>query len=79
MTTLTGIKDGMYLAQFLGKKIAIQDERNPNKYYLYPELVSIHSAKYVTVRDMNNQIESFSWSRCENPYIILQDKEIEIR
>ena len=52
MTTLTGIRDAQYLAQFLGGKIAIRiGPTDPIKatysYWVYPSLESIHANKVV--------------------------------
>jgi hypothetical protein len=79
MTTLNGIHDAQYLAQFLGKKIAVRDAHNPNKYAIYPTLYGIFSSGRVLVRDSQNHNRLFNWDRCESPYVILQNKEIEIK
>lgn len=78
MTTLTGIKDAQYLAQFLGKKIAIRTD-DPNVYELYPVLSAIFAGEVVMVVDSNGDTHHFSWDQCQNPYIILMDKEIVIK
>lgn len=80
MSTLNGIHDAQYLAQFLGKRIAIRDAQNPNKYYLYPKLFAIFCNSLVRVEDSKNEQFTFEWEQCESPYIILNtDVEVEIK
>lgn len=81
MTILTGIKDGEYLAQFLGKKIAIRvGPKEPRPitfmFWIYPSLESIHANEMVVVKDSSGRLLSYKWSECENPYIILTDPQI---
>jgi hypothetical protein len=71
MTTLTGIKDAQYLAQFLGRKIAVKTTR-PDVYELYPMLYSIHANRTVTLRDKEEKEYTVSWDELENPYILIQ-------
>lgn len=82
MTTLTGIHDAEYLAQFLGKKIAIRvGPKEPVKttycYWLYPELWDIFANGSVVVRDSEGRLFGYKWEECENPYILLQE-DVEI-
>jgi len=79
MTTLNGIHDAQYLAQFIGKKIAVRDAHNPNKYAIYPKLYAIYSDGLAHVMDKDGHILIYSWDYLESPYVILQDKEIEIK
>lgn len=80
MTTLTGIKNAEYLARFLGKKIAVQDEKNKKKYYLYPKLYSITCRGDVLIEDKEGIMHTFRWERCENPYVVVQpDIEVIIK
>jgi len=79
MTTLNGVRDAEYLAQFLGKKIAVRDAQNPNRYFLYPELVSIHSNKLAHVKTRDGIELIFSWDYLENPYIVLTDAEVIVK
>lgn len=78
MSILSGIHDAEYLAQFLGKRIAIKTS-DPNVYELYPVLYSICSNHSVEVQDSGGNKHLKFWSDCENPYIVLLDKEIEIK
>lgn len=85
MSNLTGIRDAEYLAQFLGKRIAVQDKENPNRYHIR-KLWAINSDEYAIVLDKDGKNDIVQWSRLENPYIILgnphmilEDKEIVLR
>lgn len=78
MTIITGIKDATYLAQFLGKKIAIKGAL-PNQYYIFPILVSIHYEKTVQVKDSDGELYTFTWDACESPYVILMDHEVILK
>lgn len=77
---MTGIRNARYLADFLGKRIAVQDSTNPNKYYLY-HLTAIYADHLVQVTDKQGQTYFMTWEECENPYviIILPNVEIETR
>lgn len=81
---ITGIKDAEYLAQFLGKKIAIRvGPQEPIKvtfcYWVY-RLESIHANGSVVVKDTSGRMFAYKWTDCENPYVILaDDKEIVIK
>ena len=83
MTTFNGIHDAQYLAQFLGKKIAVRDAHNPNKYdpnkyAIYPKLYAIYSDGLAHVMDKDGHILIYSWDYLESLYVILQ-LEIEIK
>jgi hypothetical protein len=75
MTTLTGIKDAQYLAQFLGKKIAIQ--MGKNRYWIYHSLSEIHANGIVKVKDSKGVTFLYTWEDCENPFILLTNSNIE--
>jgi len=78
MTILNGIHDAEYLAQFLGKRIAIKTSV-PNKYDIY-YLSAIFANRVVQVADKSGQTFFFEWNECENPYVIvIEDVEIEIK
>ena len=80
MTTLTGIKNAEYLAQFLGKKIAVRDAHNPKRYFLYPKLYAIYANNLVDVETSDGMLLKFSWNYLENPYIIIMpDIEVIIK
>jgi hypothetical protein len=78
MTQLTGIKDAEYLAQFLGKKIAIKGAL-PSQFYVFPLLAEIHYDKTVKVKDSEGTYHTFTWSACESPYVILMEKDVVMR
>jgi hypothetical protein len=75
MTIITGIRDATYLAQFLGKRIAIKT--GENKFDIYPTLHAIFANHVVWVLDAEHLLHVFEWEDCENPYIILTDPRIE--
>jgi len=75
MTTLTGIKNAEYLAQFLGGRIAIQGTHST---YGIFRLVSIHADKSVHVEDSQGTRYKFPWEQCENPYIILTNSNLRV-
>jgi hypothetical protein len=80
MIILSGIKNAEYLAQFLGKKIAIKSLADPSKYFLFPRLFSISDDRTVVVKDAKGTPYTYPWDACENPYILLQtDVEIIIK
>lgn len=75
MTTLTGIKDAQYLAQFLGKKIAIHVGKD--YYWIYPYLQAIYAHEVVEVKDSEGRLFGYDWKDCESPYILLTNSNIE--
>ncbi len=77
MSNLSGIKDAEYLAQFLGKKIAIKSEVRYDKYYIFPLLSEIHYDGRVIVKDTNGLEYEFTWEDCFNPYVILLEPNIK--
>jgi hypothetical protein len=79
MTKMTGIKDAQYLAQFLGKKIAIHVGGNvgKNSYWIYPSMESIHANGSIVVKDKEGRLFGYSWEDCENPYVLLTNSNIE--
>jgi len=80
MTTLTGLKDAEYMAQFLGKKIAVKSSKYPKRYYLYPMLYSINADREAQVLDTDDNLHVFQWDDLENPYILLiQDVEVILK
>ena len=66
---MTGIKDAQYLAQFLGKLIAIK-ARDALRFDIY-KLTAIFSIGTVEVTDKSGGTHFFEWSECENPYLVL--------
>lgn len=74
MTIMTGIKDAEYLAQFLGKLIAIKS-RDALRFDIY-HLTAIFAGKTVQVTDKQGDTYFFEWSECENPYLVLNLPDI---
>lgn len=77
-TILTGIKSSCYLAQFLGRKIAVK--RSENEYDIYNCLWAIYANQTAVVRDKEERETVVSWEKLENPYILLTTrKDITIK
>lgn len=69
----------VHIAQFLGKKIAVNNPDKPDVYEMY-KLVEIHSNHIVIVEDKAGTRYRYKWERLENPYFILNEsKDIEIK
>jgi hypothetical protein len=74
MTIMTGIKDGEYLAQFLGKKIAIKENDTVS---IYQRLEAVFARGDVFVTCSKGITYKFKWDQCENPYMVLTDPTIQ--
>lgn len=63
-----------YIIRFLGQRIAVQDENNPNRYYI----LILYGVLSNGLAIVGEPLQLVEWQRLEAPYMIIDNAGKEI-